>query len=148
MIATYICSSEGTGGGIPRQTVISLDGAGCIFVVQLIAVVPVEVKRYAEAGGHGLVPGNLFGRNSSCQEHLGSELSARGADCLGSRMLGTPCSGVLLGVEKGIRLLTGHIIRGLTFCRYGAVIAQRRDCGIQLLLPVIDNAHGAGTIKR
>ena len=77
MIATYICSSEGTGGGIPRQTVISLDGAGCIFVVQLIAVVPVEVKRYAEAGGHGLVPGNLFGRNSSCQEHLGSELSTR-----------------------------------------------------------------------
>lgn len=66
MITTYICNSEGTGGGIPRQTVIPFDGAGCIFVVQLIAVVPVEVKRYAEAGGHGLVPGNLFGRNSSC----------------------------------------------------------------------------------
>ena len=30
----------------------------------------------------------------------------------------------------------------------GPVIVQRRDCGIQLLLPVIDNAHGAGTIKR
>ena len=66
MIAAYICSSEGAGGGIPRQTVIPLNGAGGIFVVQLIAVVPVEVKRYAEAGGHGLVPGNLFGRNSSC----------------------------------------------------------------------------------
>lgn len=69
-----------------------------------------------QGGCHGLISGNLFWRNSSGQKPPGTELFTRCSDGPGSRVQGAPCPGVFPAIEKGIRLLPGHIVCGLPFC--------------------------------